>query len=143
MELFTVENLVAFLTLTLHTGPTLIQTAFVLTVGMLILGTIWTSTARREFAVIGENNLGCLGMWLVFGTCLFIYVAAFAFFSMATFPNDAAENLYFITGVIIPPLAEAGQPPLTAKLYALIVLFICGAVAAIQCYFLSRNRYKA
>src|SRR6266567_1288151 len=75
-------------TLLVHTNSTEILTALMLAGGMLVLATIWTSVARREFAIVGENNLGCLGMWLVFGTCLLIYVASFAFFSIPVFPGD-------------------------------------------------------
>src|SRR2546423_459768 len=107
-----------------------------------VLASIWTAVARREFAVVGENNLGCLGMWLVVGTCLLIYLAAFAFFSIPVFPNETAPNVPFISGTIIPPHVAPGQPPVLAQPDAVVMLFILGAIAAIQFFFLIRNRYK-
>src|SRR5207244_8726747 len=95
---------------------------------MLILATIWTAVARREFAVVGENNLGCLGMWLVVGTCLLIYLAAFAFFSIPVFPNETAPNVPFISGTIIPPHVASGQPPVLAQPDAVVMLSILGVI---------------
>ncbi len=130
-------------TFLVHTNPTEVLTAMMLTGGMLILATIWTSVARREFAIIGENNLGCLGMWLVFGTCLFIYVASFAFFSIPVFPSDpTAPNIPYISGTIIPAHPAPNTPPTPGQADAVILLAIMGILAAIQFYFLMRNRYK-
>ena len=130
-------------TFLVHTNPTEVLTAMMLTGGMLVLATIWTSVARREFAIVGENNLGCLGMWLVFGTCLFIYVASFAFFSIPVFPGDpTAPNIPYISGTIIPAHPAPNTPPTPGQADAVILLAIMGILAAIQFYFLMRNRYK-
>lgn len=98
----------------------------------LLLVSIWTSVARREFAVIGERPLGCLGMWLVVGTCFFLYIAAFAFFSIPGF-RDTETNVPFVPGAAI----GAG-----AQLDAVIVVLLLGILAGIQFYFLVRNRYR-
>jgi hypothetical protein len=130
-------------TLLNHTAPVDILTALLLSGGMLVLATIWTSVARREFAIVGENNLGCLGMWLVVGTCLLIYLAAFAFFSIPTFPADpTAPNVPFSPGKIVPPYAPAGSIPTLGQADAVVMMILMGALAAIQFYFLTRNRYK-
>ncbi len=130
-------------TLLVHTSPTEILTALMLAGAMLVLATIWTSVARREFAVVGENNLGCLGMWLVFGTCLLIYVASFAFFSIPVFPNDpTAPNIPYVSGTIIPPHPAPNTAPTPGQADAVVLLTIMGVLAAIQFYFLMRNRYK-
>lgn len=106
--------------------------ALMLCGGALILATIWTNVARREFAVVGEKPLGCLGMWLLVGTSLFIYIAAFALFSMPGF-RDTETNIPFSPGSIIGSKSQ---------LDALVVAIIMGGVAAIQFYFLVRNRYR-
>jgi len=130
-------------TFLVHTNPTEVLTAMMLTGGMLVLATIWTSVARREFAIVGENNLGCLGMWLVFGTCLLIYVASFAFFSIPVFPGDpTAPNIPYISGIIIPAHPAPNTPPTPGQPDAVVLLVIMGILAAIQFYFLVRNRYK-
>jgi hypothetical protein len=99
--------------------------------------------ARREFAIVGENNLGCLGMWLVVGTCLLIYLAAFAFFSIPVFPTDpTAPNIPFSSGTIIPPYAPPGGLPTPGQPDAVVMLVLLGILAAIQFFFLMRNRYK-
>jgi hypothetical protein len=108
--------------------------ALMLTGGGLILATIWTSVARREFAVIGEKSLGCLGMWLVGGTCFFIYIAAFAFFSIPGF-HETETNITFIPGLLIN---SGGKPAFDA----IMTLIVIGGLAAIQFYFLIRNRYR-
>ena len=132
-------GLAAFL---VNTGPGLALVALLLCGAVLVLATIWTAVARREFAIVGENNLGCLGMWLVVGTCLLIYLAAFAFFSIPVFPNETAPNVPFISGTIIPPHVAPGQPPVLAQPDAVVMLSILGVIAAIQFFFLMRNRYK-
>jgi len=107
--------------------------ALMLCAGGLILATIWTSVARREFAVIGERKLGCLGMWLIVGTCLAIYIASFGFFSLPGFSDPTEPNLPFSPGSIIGTKSQ---------LDALVVIVIIGILAAIQFYFLVRNRYR-
>lgn len=98
----------------------------------LFLVSIWTSVARREFAIVGERPLGCLGMWLVVGTCLFVYIAAFAFFSIPGF-RDTETNVPFSPGALI----GSG-----AQLDAMVVVLLLGILAGIQFYFLARNRYR-
>ncbi len=114
--------------LLVHTAPKQITTAMMVCIGILVLSAIWSSVARREFAVVGENNLGCLGMWLVMGTCLFIYLAAFAFFSMPAFnPIETPPNIPFTSG---------------SSTDAFVMLVLLGVLAGIQFFFLTRNRYK-
>ena len=129
----TITAVLAISTLLVHTTPTEEVIAAMLCAGGLILATVWTSVARREFAVVGENNLGCLGMWLVLGTCLLIYIAAFAFFSLPVFPNETEPNIPFTPGGGL----GTGQ-----NITAIVVLIVMGILAAIQFYFLTRNRYK-
>ncbi len=102
----------------------------------LIAATIWTSTARREFAVVGEKPLGCLGMWLLVGTCLFLYIGAFALYSLPGFHDiESNFNIPFVPG------ASVGTGGATA-LDAVIVVVIMSILAGIQFYFLVRNRYR-
>lgn len=132
-----ITAVIAFSALLVHTAP---DTAGVpsgqffvgmmLCVAILVLASIWTAVSRREFAVVGENNLGCLGMWLVFGTCLFVYIAAFGFFSIPGFPDETEPNI---------PFAPGGG---LGGYNAVVILLILGVLAAIQFYFLTRNRYK-
>ncbi len=129
-------------TLLVHTNPSEIFVALLLAISMVVLATIWTAVARREFAVVGENNLGCLGMWLVVGTCLFIYIASFGFFSLPVFNNETEPNIPFVPGVLIPAPGTSGAPPTPGVADAVVVFFILGILAAIQFYFLVRNRYK-
>nr|HET6903827.1 hypothetical protein [Ktedonobacteraceae bacterium] len=129
-------------TLLLHTSSTEVIIALLLSGGMVILATIWTSVARREFAVVGENNLGCMGMWLVVGTCLLIYLASFAFFSLPLWVNETETNVPFIPGTVIPAHPLPNQPPTLGMADAIVMLFVLGILAAIQFYFLMRNRYK-
>jgi hypothetical protein len=134
---------IAAATFMLHTGPDKLLVAMVLTIGMLVLAAIWTSVARREFAVVGENNLGCLGQWLVMGTCLFIYLGAFAFFSLPVWSPETETNINFVAGQFIappPPSATEAAPIPVAD--AIVMLVIMGIIAAVQFYFLTRNRYK-
>lgn len=112
--------------------------ALLLCGGGLILATVWTNVARREFAVVGEKPLGCLGMWLVVGTCLFIYIASFAFFSLPGF-HDTETNIPFYPGALLNASTSASTAPL---MDALVVVVIVGILAAIQFYFLMRNRYR-
>jgi hypothetical protein len=134
---------IAGATLLVHTTPSEIIVAMMLCAGMLVLAVIWTSTARREFAVVGENNLGCLGQWLVVGTCLFIYLAAFAFFSVPVWAPETEPNIPFQGGLAIAPPTAAGGTPTLPVPDAMIMLLLLGVLAAIQFFFLTRNRYKA
>lgn len=79
--------------------------------------------------MVGEQNLGCLGMWLVLGTCLFIYLAAFAFFSIPNFGDaETPPNIGFIPGQTSD---------------AFVMFIFLGVLGGIQFFFLARNRYKA
>ena len=131
----TIVAVLAISTLLVHTTPSEEIIAALLCAAGLALAAIWTSVSRREFAVVGENNLGCLGMWLVLGTCLLIYIAAFAFFSLPVFPNETEPNIPFIPGGGLV-LGSGGN------INAVVVLIIIGILAAVQFYFLTRNRYK-
>ena len=131
----TITAVLSISTLLVHTTPSEEIIAALLCAAGLALAAIWTSVARREFAVVGENNLGCLGMWLVVGTCLLIYIAAFAFFSLPIFPNETEPNIPFIPGGGLV-LGSGGN------INAVVVVVIIGILAAVQFYFLTRNRYK-
>jgi hypothetical protein len=131
----TITAVLGLATLITHTNPDEIIIAALLCGGILALATIWTSVARREFAVVGENNLGCIGYWLIVGTCLLIYIAAFAFFSLPVFPNETEPNIPFTPGG-----GFMLQPPGTVNATATFIFI--GILAAIQFYFLTRNRYK-
>ncbi len=135
-------TVIAFATLLIHTAPDQILVSLLLAGGMLVLAAIWTSVSRREFAIVGEKNLGCLGQWLVVGTCLLIYLTAFAFFSIPLFSPETEPNVPFVSGSIIPPPAPPNQPPVITASDAVVMLAIMGILAAIQFYFLARNRYK-
>ncbi|HLX58410.1 MAG TPA: hypothetical protein VKR83_15440 [Ktedonobacteraceae bacterium] len=131
----TIAAVLSVSTLLVHTSPSEIFIAALLCGAGLALAAIWTSVARREFAVVGENSLGCLGMWLIVGTCLLIYLAAFAYFSLPVFPNETEGNIPFTPGgglIVGPP----------GTINAVVVVVIIGLLAAIQFYFLTRNRYK-
>lgn len=134
--------IIAGTTFMLHTAPDQILVAMALTAAMLVLAGIWTSVARRDFAVVGENNLGCLGQWLVVGTCLFIYIGSFGLFSLPVFTNDTEPNITFTSGLALPPPTPAGAAPAIPSADALVTLLIMGVLALIQFYFLTRNRYK-
>ncbi|MBE3558864.1 MAG: hypothetical protein IMW89_06520 [Ktedonobacteraceae bacterium] len=139
---FVTVTVIAMATLLLHTGPDQLLVGMLLCGAMLVLATIWTSVARREFAVVGENKLGCIGQWLVVGTCLFIYLGAFAFFSIPDWFPENGPNVPFVSGLIIPAPAQPGQPPNVGQNDALIMLVIMAILAGVQFYFLARNRYK-
>jgi len=130
----TITAVIAMATLLVHMHPDEIFIAELLTGGMLVLAVIWTSVARREFAVVGERNLGCVGQWLVLGTCLFIYIASFAFFSIPGF-RETEPNIPSTPGTGF----NAGIP---GGAHAIVVFFVIGLLAAIQFYFLVRNRYR-
>ncbi|HEU5383957.1 MAG TPA: hypothetical protein VFV38_51845 [Ktedonobacteraceae bacterium] len=137
-----VAALLALATLLTHISydpkfPYQATVALMLCIGGLIMATIWTNVARREFAVVGEKPLGCLGMWLVVGTGLFIYIAAFAFFSIPGF-TDTETNIPFYPGAALGIHSSSTTPALDA----MVVVVIIGLLAAIQFYFLMRNRYR-
>ena len=145
----TVTAVLALATLLTHLTPHEEVIAMLLAGGILVLAVIWTSVARREFAVVGERNLGCLGMWLVLGTCLLIYLAAFAFFSIPSSDtialpafHDTETNVPFTPGLLLSEPPPPGQPPAIIHPDAAVMFFILGVLAAIQFYFLLRNRYK-
>ncbi len=130
----TVTAVIAIATLLVHMHPDEIFIAELLAGGMLVLAVIWTNVARREFAVIGERNLGCVGQWLVVGTCLLIYIACFGFFSIPGF-RETEPNIPSIPGTGF----NAG---ISGGVHAIVVFFVIGILAAIQFYFLVRNRYR-
>ncbi len=137
----TITAVLALATLLTHMHPDELLVAMVLTGAILTLAVIWTSVARREFSVVGEQNLGCLGQWLVVGTCLLLYLAAFALFSLPGF-RETNPNIPFVPGRVIPVPPPAGQPVTPGTPDAMVMLLIMGILAAIQFYFLVRNRYK-
>ncbi len=137
----TITGVLALATLLTHMHPDELLVAMVLTGAILTLAVIWTSVARREFAVVGEQNLGCLGQWLVVGTCLLLYLAAFALFSLPGF-RETNPNIPFVPGKVIPVPPPAGQPVTLGTPDAMVMLLIMGILAGIQFYFLVRNRYK-
>ncbi len=131
----TITAVLSLATLIIHTNPDEVLIAALLCGGGLVLAAIWTSVARREFAVVGERNLGCVGMWLVLGTSLLIYIAAFAFFSLPVFTNETEPNIPFTPGaglIVGPP----------GSINAVVVVVVIGLLAGLQFYFLTRNRYK-
>ena len=130
----TITAVIALATLLVHMHPDEIFIAELLTGGMLVLAVIWTSVARREFAVVGERNLGCVGQWLIVGTCLLIYIASFAFFSIPGF-RETEPN--------IPSTPGTGfNAGISGGAHAIVVFIVIGILAAIQFYFLVRNRYR-
>lgn len=133
--------ILALTTLLVHMHPEELLIALLLCGAALILAVVWTSVARREFAVIGENNLGCTGMWLIVGTCLFIYLGAFGLFSIPGF-RETEPNVPFIPGLNVPAPAAAGQPPTLGQADAVVLLVLMGILAGIQFVFLVRNRYR-
>lgn len=118
-----------------HTGassstvwPNSVPVAMALAVGVAILGLVWMVTTQREFvpASAMQANLGCVGQWLVMGSALLIYIAAFAFFSFPTFV-ETEGNL-----VITPGHATIHD--------AYWVLLIAGGLAALCVAFLIRRQ---
>lgn len=138
----TITAVLALATLLTHLHPDQVFIAMLLCGGALVLAVLWTSVARREFAVVGEKNMGCLGQWLIVGTCLLIYMAAFAFFSLPNFSGETEPNVPFIPGSALAAPAPAGQPPVHGISDAMVMFLIMGILAAVQFYFLTRNRYK-
>lgn len=130
----TITAVLALATLVLHTNLDEILIGALLCGGGLVLAAVWTSVARREFAVIGEKNLGCGGQWLVLGTCLLIYIAAFAFFSLPVFPNETEPNIPFTPG--------GGLFGTGGYISATVVVIVIGLLAGFQFFLLTRNRYK-
>ncbi len=146
----TVTVVLALATLLTHMHPEELLIALVLCGGALVLATIWTNFARREFAIVGEKNLGCIGMWLIVGTCLLIYLAAFGFFSLPSAASnnipgfrETETNVPFVPGQTIPIHPGAGQPLISGADDAVVLLVLMAILAGIQFYFLVRNRYKA
>jgi len=133
--------ILAISTFLTHMHPTELLIAMLLCGGILVFTGIWTSVTRREFAVVGENNLGCMGMWLVVGTCLFIYLASFAFFSIPGF-LETEPNVPFVSGVNVSAPVPAGQVATLGTADAVVMLIFMGILAGIQFIFLIRNRYK-
>lgn len=133
--------ILAISTFLTHMHPTEMLIAMLLCGGILVFTGIWTSVARREFAVVGENNLGCMGMWLVVGTCLFIYLASFAFFSLPGF-LETEPNVPFASGVNVSAPVPVGQVPTPGTADAMFMLILMGILAGIQFIFLIRNRYR-
>ena len=135
----TITAVLALATLVVHMHPDEIFVALLLCGAGLVLAAIWTSVARREFAVVGENNLGCVGQWLVVGTCLIIYLAAFAFFSIPGF-RETNPNVPFVPGLVLNNSTPVSPAPGSPD--AVIVFILMGLLAGIQFYFLVRNRYR-
>jgi hypothetical protein len=145
----TVTAVLALATLLTHMHPEELLIALLLCGGALVLATVWTNVARREFAIVGEKNLGCVGMWLVVGTCLFIYLAAFAFFSLPSAASgnipgfrETETNIPFVPGLAIPIHPGPGQPLISSAIDSVVMLLLLAVLAGIQFYFLVRNRYK-
>ena len=130
----TITTVLALATLLVHLHPDEVFVAELLAGGMLVLAAIWTSTARREFAVVGERNLGCVGQWLVLGTSLLIYIACFGFFSIPGF-RETEPN-------IPSPPGTGFNGGITGGVHAILVFVVIGILAGIQFYFLVRNRYR-
>ena len=146
----TITAVLALATLVTHMHSEELLIALLLCGGALVLATIWTNVARREFAIVGEKNLGCIGMWLVIGTCLFIYLAAFAFFSLPSAASgnipgfeETETNVPFVPGLAIPIHPGPGQPLISSAADSVVMFVVLGVLAGIQFYFLVRNRYKA
>lgn len=130
----TITTVIALASLLVHMHPDEIFVAELLTAGMLVLAVIWTSVARREFAVVGERNLGCVGQWLIVGTCLLIYIACFGFFSIPGF-RETEPNIPSVPGSGFNAGASGG-------IHTIVVFLVIGILAGIQFYFLVRNRYR-
>ncbi len=137
----TIAAIISLATLLTHTSGDEILIAMLLCGGSLLIATIWTSVARREFAIVGEKNLGCIGMWLVVGTCLFIYIAGFAFFSIPGF-HETEPNIPFISGSALQSHPIGNNPPVSGAADAVVTFVIMALLAGLQFYFLVRNRYK-
>jgi hypothetical protein len=125
-------GVIALSVFVMHTAATDITTALLVSAAVLVVGTIWSLSSRREFAIIGENKLGCLGMTLLAGTCLCVYLAAFALFSM---PYFAGTN--FETVPNVPSVAQNGGATDSFVMFALFVV-----LGLLQFFFLVRNRYR-
>ncbi len=136
-----IAAILALSTLLVHLHPDEFLIGLLLCGGGLVLAAVWTSVARREFSVVGENNLGCGGMWLVVGTCLFIYIGAFGLFSMPGF-RETEPNVPFVSGLNIAAPPAPGQPPPLGQADAVVLLVLMGVLAGIQFVFLIRNRYR-
>jgi hypothetical protein len=125
-------GVIALSVFVLHTSSSDIATALMVAAGVLVVGTIWTLSSRREFAIVGENRLGCLGMTLLAGTCLCVYLAAFAFFSMPYFKETNFET--------VPNVPSVAQNAGATDAFVMFALFVI--LGLIQFFFLVRNRYR-
>ena len=105
------------------------QTPFGLIVatGIVILAFIWTWSTQREFAPTSPQPLGCVGMWLVLGTLLLIYLFGFAFLSLPSFFEIEALALFY-------------QPGKAGLHDAYWMLLLMGGFAALQITLLVRRR---
>jgi hypothetical protein len=112
-----------------HTQAAGLPVSFFLGGAILILTLTWMYASQRPIGQGGVNNLGCTGQWLVVGTCLLTYLAGFSFFSLAGNNLFEVENL----GVTFLPGKQFD---------AFWALLITGGLAAIQFFFLMRNKYK-
>ena len=76
------------------------QTPFglIVAIGITILAFIWTWSTQREFAPTSPQQLGCVGMWLVLGTLLLIFLFGFAFLSLPSFFEIEALALFYQPG---------------------------------------------
>ena len=109
-------------------GASEIPLGLAMAIGIAILGLVWIVSTFREFApaVALQASLGCVGQWLVMGSTLAIYIAAFAFFS---YPNfiETEGNL------IITPGNQTIHD-------AYWVMLIAGGLAALMFAFLLRRQ---
>jgi len=112
-----------------HTQAAGLPVSLFLGGAILVLALTWLYATQREIGQGGTNNLGCTGQWLVVGTCLLIYLAGFSFFSLAGNNLFEVENL----GITFLPGKQFD---------AFWALLITGGLAAVQFFFLMRNKYR-
>ena len=105
------------------------QTPFglIIATGIAILAFVWTWSTQREFAPTSPQPLGCVGMWLVLGTLLLIYLFGFAFLSLPNFFEIEALALFY-------------QPGKNGLHDAFWVLLLMGGFAALQFTLLIRRK---
>ena len=105
------------------------QTPFglIIATGVVILAFVWTWSTQREFAPTSPQPLGCIGMWLVLGTLLLIYLFGFAFLSMPNFFEIEALAMFY-------------QPGKGGLHDAFWVLLLMGGLGALQFTLLVRRR---
>src|SRR5260221_520104 len=133
------------------TGLFIVNTIFNIVLAIAVLCTLGAFTLRfhyllrpvRKRTMSGLYLVGInlaqvaavfLLVWLVVGTCLIIYLAAFAFFSIPGF-RETNPNVPFVPGLALNN-GSPGSPD------AIIVFILMGLLAGIQFYFLVRNRYR-